>query len=38
MHASALKPTGLKLVAAAARISQRFGYKILENPAPAAEA
>jgi DNA-binding IclR family transcriptional regulator len=34
LSASALKPIGVNLVAAAARISQRFGYKLLENPVP----
>ena len=34
LSASALKPIGVNLVAAAARISQRFGYKLLESPVP----
>ena len=34
LSASALKPIGVNLVAAAARISQRFGYKLLDSPAP----
>jgi DNA-binding IclR family transcriptional regulator len=31
LSAASLKPIGVKLVAAAARISQRFGYKLLED-------
>lgn len=34
LSSSALKPIGVKLVAAAARISQRFGYKLLDEPLP----
>lgn len=34
LSASALKPIGVNLVAAAARISQRFGYKLLDSPVP----
>ena len=38
LSAAALKPIGVKLVAAAARISQRFGYKLLAEPAPGSAA